>query len=77
MPITKEDLISSLKDCVKTHYANKSNILSLKNEEIDKSIWDGSMNQDALRSVVKELRKKTYKELIKNISGIGYRFNLN
>jgi len=35
------------------------------------------MTHDALRSLVKELRKKTYKDLIKNISGIGYRFNLN
>ncbi|WP_121626374.1 winged helix-turn-helix domain-containing protein [Poseidonibacter antarcticus] len=117
IPITREDLIFSLKDCVHLHDSNKSNILDLKNnyvydyynqvllkdekivllskkendffklmikkmnntvsyEEIDKSIWEGSMTQDALRSVVKELRKKTYKELIKNISGIGYRFNL-
>ena len=116
-PITRENLISSLKDCIQTHDANKSNVVNLKNdyiydhynqvllknemivllskkendffkfmttrvnntvsyEDINKSIWDGSMTQDALRSVVKELRKKTYKELIKNISGIGYRFNL-
>ena len=45
-------------------------------KEINETIWKGSMTRDALRSVVKELRKKTYKELIKNISGIGYRFNL-
>lgn len=117
-PITKENLISSLKDCIQSYDANRSNILNLENnyiydhynqvllknekivllskkendffkfmtkrvnntvsyQEINKSIWDGSMTQDALRSVVKELRKKTYKELIKNISGIGYRFNLN
>jgi DNA-binding response OmpR family regulator len=45
-------------------------------DEIDTYIWSGEMTQDALRSVVKEVRKKTYKELIKNVSGIGYRFNL-
>jgi len=45
-------------------------------EELDENIWKGSMTNDALRSVVKELRKKTYKQLIKNISGIGYRINL-
>ncbi|WP_122892902.1 winged helix-turn-helix domain-containing protein [Arcobacter peruensis] len=117
-PITKENLISTLKDCIQSYDANRSNILKLENnytydhynqvllkdeeivllskkendffkymtirvnntvsyEEIDENIWEGSMTQDALRSVVKELRKKTYKELIKNISGIGYRFNLN
>ena len=116
-PITRENLILSLKDCIHTYDSNTSNILNLKNdyiydhynqvllknemivllskkendffkfmttranntasyEEINECIWDGSMTQDALRSVVKELRKKTYKELIKNISGIGYRFNL-
>lgn len=44
--------------------------------EINNSIWKGSMTQDALRSVVKELRRKIYKELIKNISGVGYRIDL-
>ena len=116
-PITRENLILSLKDCIHTYDSYTSNVLNLKNdyiydhynqvllknemivllskkendffkfmstrvnntasyEEINKNIWEGSMTQDALRSVVKELRKKTYKELIKNISGIGYRFNL-
>lgn len=45
-------------------------------DEINSSIWKGSMTQDALRSVVKELRRKVYKELIKNISGVGYRVDL-
>lgn len=45
-------------------------------DEINQSIWKGSMTQDALRSVVKELRRKIYKELIKNISGVGYRVDL-
>jgi len=116
-PVTREELISTLKTCIQTYDSNKSNIINLQNDyiydyynqillknkkivilskkendffkfmtskanntvsyqEIDKSIWEGSMTQDALRSVVKELRKKTYKDLIKNISGIGYRFNL-
>ncbi len=118
MPITKEELIASLKTCIQTDDANKSNIINLQNgyvydyynqvllknkkvillskkendffkfmvnktnntvtyKEINENIWQGSMTHDALRSLVKELRKKTYKDLIKNISGIGYRFNLN
>ena len=34
------------------------------------------MSPDALRSLVKKKKKKTYKELIKNVSGIGYRVDL-
>jgi two-component system, OmpR family, response regulator VanR len=118
LPIKKDELIDSLKTCIQTYDASKSNIINLQNgyiydyynqillknekivllskkendffkfmtnkanntvsyEEIDKYIWEGSMTHDALRSLVKELRKKTYKDLIKNISGIGYRFNLD
>ena len=38
-------------------------------------IWEGFITQNALRSLIKELRKKTYKELIKNVSGMGYRID--
>lgn len=44
--------------------------------EINKELWNNTITQDALRSLVKEIRKKTYKELIKNVSGIGYRIDL-
>ena len=54
--------------------SNKSKAVSYN--EINANIWEGSMTQDALRSLIKELRKKTYKELIKNVSGIGYRIDL-
>ena len=45
-------------------------------DEINKEIWKNKMSPDALRSLVKEIRKKTYKDLIKNVSGIGYRVEL-
>ena len=45
-------------------------------DEINKEIWKNKMSPDALRSLVKEIRKKTYKDLIKNVSGIGYRVDL-
>jgi two-component system, OmpR family, response regulator VanR len=48
----------------------------LEYKQIDKEIWNNTMSQEALRSLVKEIRKKTYKELIKNVSGIGYRIDL-
>lgn len=45
-------------------------------EELNSTLWEGDMTHNALRSVVKEVRKKTYKNLVKNISGIGYRIDL-
>ncbi len=42
---------------------------------LENSIWKESiMTQDAIRGQIKNLRKKTYHEIIENISGIGYRF---
>jgi DNA-binding response OmpR family regulator len=54
----------------------KENKKELEYSQINKEIWNNTMSQDAIRSLVKEIRKKTYKELIKNISGIGYRIDL-
>lgn len=45
-------------------------------EEINNSLWNGAMSLDSLRTLVKDLRKKTYKELIKNVSGVGYRIDI-
>jgi len=54
---------------------NKHRIISYK--EIENFVWDGEyMSEDALKSLVKNLRKKTTKELIQNHSKIGYRINL-
>lgn len=111
------ELINTLKICIKNIDSNNSNIVNLENgfiydtynktlfkndelisltkkeglflnylisnkskavnyHDINTNIWEGSMTQDALRSLIKELRKKSYKELIKNVSGIGYRIDL-
>jgi DNA-binding response OmpR family regulator len=56
---------------------NKNRIVSYKN--IETIIWyyeDKIMTQDALKNVVKSLRKKISKEIIKNISGLGYKIIL-
>ncbi|MGA1931331.1 winged helix-turn-helix domain-containing protein [Arcobacter sp. YIC-464] len=45
-------------------------------DEINDNLWNGDMTHNALRSVVKEVRRKTYKDLIKNISGVGYRVSI-
>lgn len=44
-------------------------------DELNSFIWEGEMSEDALRSVVKELRRKVSKDSIKNISGIGYKID--
>ena len=54
----------------------KNHDCPLSYEKINMNIWNGSMTHDSLRSLIKELRKKTYKELIKNISGMGYRVDI-
>ena len=45
-------------------------------EELNNYVWEGSMSEDAMRSIVKELRKKINKQSIKNISGIGYQVHI-
>jgi len=43
-------------------------------EEIEAKIWqESSMSMDALRSLVRALRKKLEGNFVENISGIGYR----
>ena len=66
IPLTKKELLFLI-------FLLKNQDSSISYEEINTNIWNGSMTNDSLRSLVKELRKKTYKELIKNVSGMGYR----
>ncbi len=49
----------------------------VSNEEIEEAVWpQGDFSQDALRTLVKRLRKKTDKDLIENYSGLGYKIRL-
>lgn len=55
---------------------NKGRIVSY--EEIEQFIWfDKVMSSDALRSLVRDVRKIVGKEAIENISRYGYRIHLN
>jgi two-component system, OmpR family, response regulator VanR len=49
----------------------------VKYKEIENAIWayDG-MSQDAIRSLVRGIRKKVPENSIKNISGVGYKLNI-
>lgn len=54
----------------------KNNKRAVKYDELNSYVWEGLMSEDAMRSIVKELRKKISKQAIKNISGIGYQINV-
>ena len=55
---------------------NRGNVVSYI--QLENSIWyDQGMSKDALRCLVRDIRKFTYKEIIENISKIGYKVNLN
>lgn len=74
----KENKIISLtkKESLFLDFLFKNNTIAVKYDEINQEIWNNNMKHDTLRSLIKELRKKTYKELIKNVSGIGYRIDI-
>lgn len=45
---------------------------------IEMAVWQGSyMSMDALRTLVRGIRKKTYPNIILNHSGVGYKINFN
>ena len=44
--------------------------------ELENYVWEGYMTEDAMRSVVKDLRRKLPKNSLENISGIGYKLNV-
>ena len=45
-------------------------------EEIEYHIWNNECTTAALKSLIRDLRKKTFKNIIKNYSGIGYKLEL-
>ncbi len=45
-------------------------------EELEYHIWNGEVTLAALKSLIRDFRKKTYKTILKNYSGIGYKLNL-
>lgn len=45
-------------------------------EEIEYYIWNNECTEAAFKSLIRDLRKKTFKDMIKNYSGIGYKLEL-
>ncbi len=45
-------------------------------EDIESTLWDhNGMSKDALRTLVRSIRKKTYPQIITNNNGIGYKID--
>lgn len=45
--------------------------------EIESFVWDGEvMSKDALKTLVKNIKKKIPKELISNLTGTGYKVDI-
>ena len=45
-------------------------------EELEYHIWDNECTTAALKSLIRDFRKKTYKTILKNYSQIGYKLNI-
>ncbi len=71
-----EELISLTKKeilFVELLFKNRNNIVYYK--QLQDEVWQNSvMTDNALRSLVKNLRKKLPKDFISNLSGVGYKF---
>lgn len=69
----KQIISLSKKENMFLNYVIDNKDRAVSYDEINANLWSGNMTHNALRSVVKEVRRKTYKDLIRNISGVGYR----
>jgi len=53
---------------------NQNRVISY--EELEYHIWDNECTEAALKSLIRDFRRKTYKDILKNFSGLGYKLNL-
>lgn len=74
--LNKEQVTLTKKELLFLELLIRNSKRVVKYDEFSSYVWNGYMSDDALRAIVRELRKKMSKQSIKNISGIGYRINL-
>ena len=72
----EEQIMLTKKELMFLELLLKNNKRAVKYSELSNYVWNGNMSEDAIRSIVKELRKKISKQTIKNVSGIGYQVHL-
>ncbi len=55
---------------------NRGGVVSY--EQLENTIWyDSAMSKDALRCLVRDIRKLSYRDIIKNVSRVGYRIGVD
>lgn len=74
--LDKEQISLTKKELLLLELLIKNSNRAVKYGEFSNYVWNGYVTDDALRAIVKELRRKMSKQSIKNISGIGYQINL-
>jgi DNA-binding response OmpR family regulator len=74
--LNKEQVTLTKKELLFLELLIRNSKRVVKYDEFPSYVWNGYMSDDALRAIVRELRKKMSKQSIKNISGIGYQINL-
>lgn len=72
----EEQILLTKKELLFLELLLKNNKRAVSYQELSNYVWQGNMSEDAIRSIVKELRKKISKQTIKNISGIGYQVQI-
>ncbi|MCH9813098.1 MAG: response regulator transcription factor [Epsilonproteobacteria bacterium] len=74
----KEEVLISLnkKESLFLELCAKNHQRTITYSELENYVWEGYMTEQALRSIVKDLRKKLPKDCLKNISGMGYRLQV-
>ncbi len=68
----KEQITLTKKELLTLELLVTNSNRAVRYEEFNNYVWDSMMTEDALRAIIKELRKKISKNSIRNVSGIGY-----
>lgn len=71
-----EQIILTKKELLFLELLIKNNRRAVKYSEFNSYVWQGEMTEDSMRSIVKDIRKKISKNIIRNLSGIGYQINV-
>ncbi len=72
----KEMLKLTKKETLFIDICAKNSSRAVTYNELENYVWNGYMTDTALRSIVKDLRKKLPKDALQNISGIGYKLQV-
>ena len=73
----QEEVSLNKKERLLLNFLIKNKNRTLSYEEIEYHVWNDSVSMEALKSLIKDLRRKTHKEIIVNVSKIGYKLELS